>query len=156
MPLVNYKNGRFCEDHLGMAEICGIIPCGEPVTANHGVTCDRNTHQEWYSKYSQRFSRLSYPGVRRVIRRQQNSTPGAAPFTLNIEQQLPDLDDIPGNEVSHTFRARSGQYTVYRPFNGLVEYQSAGESVTTRKAHHKSSPSCPAYGKITKTSDPVL
>ncbi len=54
-----------------------------------GVTCDRNTHQEWYSKYSQRFSRLSYPGVRRVIRRQQNSTPGAAPFTLNIEQQLP-------------------------------------------------------------------
>ena len=107
MPLVNYKNGRFCEDHLGMAEICGIIPCGEPVTADNGVTCNSNAHREWYSKYLQRFSRLSYPGVRRVIRRQQNPTPGAAPFTLNIEQQLPDLDDIPGNEVSHTFRARS-------------------------------------------------
>ncbi|KIM77843.1 hypothetical protein PILCRDRAFT_76259, partial [Piloderma croceum F 1598] len=30
-PLVNYKNGRFCETHLDMRNICGIIPCGRPI-----------------------------------------------------------------------------------------------------------------------------
>ena len=34
------------------------------------MTCNDPAHEEWYHKYSQRFIRLSYLGVRRVIRRQ--------------------------------------------------------------------------------------
>ncbi|KAJ6610960.1 hypothetical protein B0H10DRAFT_2165952 [Mycena sp. CBHHK59/15] len=30
-PLVNYKNGRFCDVHINLQDICGIIPCGLPV-----------------------------------------------------------------------------------------------------------------------------
>lgn len=90
-----------------MSTLCGIIPCGQPTTPTTGVTCGNVAHQNWFRSYSKRFGRLSFPGVRRVIRRQNNPAPGANPFTLNIEQQLPNLGDTPGNEVSHTFRARS-------------------------------------------------
>ncbi|KAJ6617295.1 hypothetical protein B0H10DRAFT_2384459 [Mycena sp. CBHHK59/15] len=30
-PLVNYKNGRFCNVPINLQDICGIIPCGLPV-----------------------------------------------------------------------------------------------------------------------------
>ncbi|KAF9471637.1 hypothetical protein BDN70DRAFT_926075 [Pholiota conissans] len=106
-PLDNFKNGRFCVDHLNLRQICGIVPCGHPIASEGSVTCDDESHFQWHKRYIKRFNRLSYPGVRRVIRRQQNPPPGANPFNLNIEQQLPNLGDTPGNEVTHTFRARS-------------------------------------------------
>ncbi|KAJ7868423.1 hypothetical protein B0H13DRAFT_1897135 [Mycena leptocephala] len=74
--LVNYKNGRFCLDHLDMREICGIIP----------------------------FSRMSFPGVQRVIRRQLGDQPRfAAPNETgqdrpNLHPELPSLDGVPGLE----------------------------------------------------------
>lgn len=105
-PLSNYKNGWFCQNHLNMARLCGIIPCGVPA-AGTSPTCNNSSHQSWYSCYSQHFTQLSYPGMQQVIRCQQTTALGANPFTLNIEQNLPDLDDIPGNEVTHTFHARS-------------------------------------------------
>ncbi|KAF9470353.1 hypothetical protein BDN70DRAFT_909533 [Pholiota conissans] len=106
-PLDNFKNGRFCFNHLNLRQICGIIPCGRPTATEVSVTCDSNAHRQWHEKYMKRFNRLSYPGVRRVIRRQQNPSASANPFSLHIEQELPSLGNIPGNEVSHTFRARS-------------------------------------------------
>ncbi|KDR77843.1 hypothetical protein GALMADRAFT_65875 [Galerina marginata CBS 339.88] len=65
-PLVNYKNGRFCEDHLNLIGICGIIPCGHD----------------------------------------PNGPRPAAP-TLRVQDQLPNLQDLPGGQVVHTFRAKS-------------------------------------------------
>ncbi|KAJ6477754.1 hypothetical protein C8R45DRAFT_833555 [Mycena sanguinolenta] len=105
-PLVNYRNGRFCEVHLELAEKCGIVSCGQPVREVGALTCDNQTHMEWYRQYKNRFTRLSFPGVQRVIRRQQErgvATPSAR--TLRVE--LIPLGDLPGNEVVHTFKAGS-------------------------------------------------
>ncbi|KAJ7873631.1 hypothetical protein B0H14DRAFT_3083488 [Mycena olivaceomarginata] len=92
-PLVNYKNGRFCQVHLDLADLCGIIPCGRPV------------HQPG-QQYNNRFSRLSSPGVQRVIRRQQMAADnGGIIPALRVE--LGPLGDTPGDQVVHTFRAKS-------------------------------------------------
>ncbi|KAJ7883331.1 hypothetical protein B0H13DRAFT_2235402 [Mycena leptocephala] len=88
-PLVNYKNGRFCETHLPLRNVCGIIPCGQPVHSAGALTCNNQAHIDWHKQYNNRFHRLSFPRVQRVIRRQ------AA------------LGDISGENVVHTFRARS-------------------------------------------------
>ncbi|KAK7033866.1 hypothetical protein R3P38DRAFT_2917807 [Favolaschia claudopus] len=107
-PLVNYKNGRFCKDHLGMHNICGIIPCGRPLHSDEAVTCALESHREWHQKYLNRFSRLSFPGVQRVIRRQtqqQDETGTSSGPTLQAD--LPALDGVAGKDVIHTFRAGS-------------------------------------------------
>ncbi|KAJ7483156.1 hypothetical protein FB451DRAFT_1084306 [Mycena latifolia] len=107
-PLVNFKNGRFCRDHLEMRTICGIIPCGQPVVEGT-VTCHNQLHKDWHAKYLNRFSRLSFPGVQRVIRRQNqsNATPATGQGTApTFHSELPELNGTPGNEVVHTFRAR--------------------------------------------------
>ncbi|KAJ7206144.1 hypothetical protein B0H12DRAFT_1206100 [Mycena haematopus] len=110
-PLINYKNGRFCREHLSMRTICGIIPCGRDIHSDGAVTCDDPLHKDWHAKYLNRFSRLSFPGVQRVIRRQNLSNPtgnhdasGQGPA---LHSELPDLNGTPGNEVAHTFRART-------------------------------------------------
>ncbi|KAI0083552.1 hypothetical protein BDY19DRAFT_998461 [Irpex rosettiformis] len=111
-PLVNYKNGRFCKDHLPLEEVCGIIPCGRPVR-NGAKTCDLPAHRDWEVSWVARFKRLSFPGVRRVIRRQQGGFgthaladgPRAQGPVLHVE--LPSLGETSGNDVVHTFRARS-------------------------------------------------
>ncbi|KAI0698487.1 hypothetical protein BC835DRAFT_1228951, partial [Cytidiella melzeri] len=112
-PLVNYKNGRFCETHLQHAKYCGIIPCGRPV-ADDGPTCDDPTHQGWYKSWVNRFKRLSFPGVRRVIRRREHQQVVAEenggngePAGLPLRIDLPALGNVQGNQVVHTFRARS-------------------------------------------------
>ncbi|KAF8146196.1 hypothetical protein K438DRAFT_1910755 [Mycena galopus ATCC 62051] len=61
-PLVNYKNGRFCQTHMNLRDICGILPCGLPNDGVHGPT---------------------------------------------LQFSIADLDDTPGNEVVHTFKAKS-------------------------------------------------
>ncbi|KAJ7480983.1 hypothetical protein FB451DRAFT_1030862 [Mycena latifolia] len=109
--LVNYKNGRFCEDHLDMRDICGIIPCGRPIHSPGALTCDNQAHKDWYSQYLNRFSRLSFPGVQRVIRKQyagqsRFDTPQNGSTGPSLHATLPDLDGVSGAEVSHTFRAR--------------------------------------------------
>ncbi|KAJ6513218.1 hypothetical protein C8R45DRAFT_338553 [Mycena sanguinolenta] len=102
-PLVNYKNGRFCRDHLEMRTICGISPCGRTVHSEGAVTCNDQLHKDWHAKYLNRFSRMSFPGVQRVIREQHQSI-GAGP---TLHSELPELNGTPGNEVAHTFRART-------------------------------------------------
>ncbi|KAJ7708271.1 hypothetical protein B0H17DRAFT_1156060 [Mycena rosella] len=111
--LVNYKNGRFCEEHLDMHDICGIIPCGRPIHSPGALTCDDQAHKDWHSQYLDRFSRLSFPGVQRVIRKQlggqsrfnaPQTEPGDGP---SLRPTLPPLNGVPGAEISHTFRART-------------------------------------------------
>lgn len=116
LPLTDYKSGRFCELHSASSRICGIIPCGRPIALG-GPTCNNPGHQAWYVAYCNRFKRLSYPGVRRVIRRrdQHEAEPAAGepgnqdvqPGAPALEVQLPPLDGIPGHQVVHTFRART-------------------------------------------------
>ncbi|KAJ6525394.1 hypothetical protein B0H19DRAFT_971314 [Mycena capillaripes] len=109
--LVNYKNGRFCQDHLYMQALCGIIPCGRPIHSPGALTCDNQAHKDWHAKYLNRFSRMSFPGVQRVIRRQTGgesrfngpSEPEGGTPTLHAE--LPSLDGVVGAQFSHTFRA---------------------------------------------------
>ncbi|KAF7342706.1 hypothetical protein MSAN_02028500 [Mycena sanguinolenta] len=107
-PLVNYKNGRFCEVHLNLQEKCGIIPCGLPVRQVGALTCTTESHIEWERQYSARFFRLTFPGVRRVIRQQQgladNETAHGHGPTLRVS--LPALGDTPGDQVVHTFKAK--------------------------------------------------
>ncbi|KAJ6612428.1 hypothetical protein B0H10DRAFT_2280214 [Mycena sp. CBHHK59/15] len=52
-PLVKYKNGCFCKDHLEMGSVCRIIPCGQPVHSD--------------GAFLNQFSQLSFPGVQHVI-----------------------------------------------------------------------------------------
>ncbi|KAJ6474228.1 hypothetical protein C8R45DRAFT_1160429 [Mycena sanguinolenta] len=100
------ENGRFCEVHLNLADKCGIVACGRPVRETGALTCDDQAHVEWYSQYKKRFTRLSFPGVQRVVRRQKEraDTTTSAPV-LRVE--LNPLGDLPGNEVIHTFKAGS-------------------------------------------------
>ncbi|KAJ7465829.1 hypothetical protein B0H11DRAFT_1922105 [Mycena galericulata] len=109
-PLVNYKDGRFCEAHLNLRDVCGIIPCGRPVRHAGAVTCDAQSHIDWHRQYEGRFSRLSFPGVRRVIRRQQgladaNDANAATGPTLRVD--LSALGKTPGDQVVHTFKAKT-------------------------------------------------
>ncbi|KAJ7585586.1 hypothetical protein C8J56DRAFT_1052899 [Mycena floridula] len=108
--LVNYRNGRFCEEHSALSRICGIMPCGQPIHSQGARTCANADHHCWEQKYSARFARLSFPGVQRVIRRQaapQIEENGHQPVRFNPISTLPALGDIPGDRVSHTFRAKS-------------------------------------------------
>ncbi|KAJ7152119.1 hypothetical protein C8R46DRAFT_962436 [Mycena filopes] len=105
-PLVNYKDGRFCADHLNLRLVCGIIPYGRPVHLPGALTCDTPAHIDWHHQYSNRFGQLSFPGVQRVIRRQQElSDPAATGPSLRVE--LPALGDTPGDQVVHTFKAKT-------------------------------------------------
>ncbi|KAJ6464300.1 hypothetical protein C8R47DRAFT_1237731 [Mycena vitilis] len=106
--LVNYKDGRFCMDHLEMRSICGIIPCGRPVHSDGAVTCDSESHKAWHQKYQNRFGRLNFPGVQRVMRRQADQAAANAPQNgPSFHAELPELNGIAGENVVHTFRARS-------------------------------------------------
>ncbi|KAK7002137.1 hypothetical protein R3P38DRAFT_3326656 [Favolaschia claudopus] len=106
-PLVNYKNGRFCEGHLNLQNVCGIVPCGLPVRSPGALTCSTEPHIQWHREYNSRFARLSFPGVRRVIRRQQGHRNTGGNHGPTLEVSLPPLGDTPGNEVVHTFKAGS-------------------------------------------------
>lgn len=91
-----------------MANICGIVPCNQPVAQNQR-TCSNTAHQHWFKAYQDRFSRLEYPHTQRVIRRQQaqvqqRSTSNNSPL---LHVQLPELEGTAGNDVVHTFRART-------------------------------------------------
>ncbi|EJF55596.1 hypothetical protein DICSQDRAFT_73391 [Dichomitus squalens LYAD-421 SS1] len=105
-PLVDYRRGRFCEDHIDLQNVCGIVPCGRQVAPGE-VTCDLEAHRTWYRKWQARFTRMSFAGVQRVIRRQQAAPSNPGGHRPNLQVQLPPLADTPGHEVVHTFRAKT-------------------------------------------------
>ncbi|KAF8164581.1 hypothetical protein K438DRAFT_2066952 [Mycena galopus ATCC 62051] len=107
-PLVNYKDGPFCAAHLNLRSVCGIVPCGLPVRQPGALTCGTESHIQWHRQWANRFSRLSFPGVRRVIRRQQEQAehPGQN-HGPGLHISLPTLGDTPGDQVVHTFKAKS-------------------------------------------------
>ncbi|KAJ7642553.1 hypothetical protein B0H17DRAFT_1163931 [Mycena rosella] len=110
IPLYNYKNGCFCETHLDLRNTCGIVPCGRLVHQPGALTCDTPAHIAWQKMYENRFSRLSFPGVQRVIRRQQAAAEeGSAQQTHgpSLRVQLQALGDTPGDQVVHTFKAKT-------------------------------------------------
>ncbi|KAF7358344.1 hypothetical protein MVEN_00884000 [Mycena venus] len=108
-PLYNYKNGRFCETHLQLAGTCGIIPCGLPVQHPGALTCSTQSHIDWHKQYENRFGRLSFPGVQRVIRQQQEVGEGSiqTPQGPSLRVQLQALGNTPGGDVLHTVKAKS-------------------------------------------------
>lgn len=118
-PLVNFKNGRFCEAHLEIfGGLCGIIPCGRPVSHRGSVTCDDPAHVAWYNGWASRFGRLKYANVRRVIRQQRQAADvlGGPHFPdanavedgrPHLRVRLPNLGDVSGDQVVHLFRART-------------------------------------------------
>lgn len=92
------------------------MPCGRSISAPGALTCDDPVHRDWQKKYAARFSRLSYPGVRRVIRRQTDraasneqvrTNNGGAQPTMQVYGRLPAMHETPGDQVVHTFRAKS-------------------------------------------------
>ncbi|KAJ7126663.1 hypothetical protein C8R46DRAFT_926922 [Mycena filopes] len=106
-PLVNYKNGCFCEDHLQMRDICGIIPCGQGIHSPGALTCNDQSHIDWHKRYEDRFHRLSFPGVQRVIRRQNGEDSVSGIQGPSLQVQLQALGDTAGDKVVHTFKAKS-------------------------------------------------
>ncbi|KAJ7348439.1 hypothetical protein DFH08DRAFT_808179 [Mycena albidolilacea] len=105
-PLMNYKNGRFCKDHHEMGSVCGIVACGRPVSEGT-VTCNNESHREWHRKYLNRFGRLSFPGVQRVIRRQAAGEAAGLQPGPALHSELPELNGVAGDNVLHTFRAKT-------------------------------------------------
>ncbi|KAJ7844841.1 hypothetical protein B0H13DRAFT_2239147 [Mycena leptocephala] len=71
-PLVNYKNGRFCKDHLEMSSIL------------------HSAGAEWHQKYLNRFSRLSFPGQNEANMPQTGPT---------LHSELPDLQGTAGDNT---------------------------------------------------------
>ena len=80
------------------------------------MTCARPTHVAWFKAWAGRFGRVSYPSVRRAIRQQRQNAAGLGQANpgghvgnhqLELRIHLPPLDDIPGDEISHTFRAQT-------------------------------------------------
>lgn len=57
-PLVNYKDGRFCQPHLNLRDVCGIVPCGLPVCHPGALTYATESHIRWQRQYENRFPRL--------------------------------------------------------------------------------------------------
>ncbi|KAJ7048313.1 hypothetical protein C8F01DRAFT_1380331 [Mycena amicta] len=109
-PLVNYKNGRFCAAHLNLKQVCGIVPCGRPICSPDALTCNDQAHTNWHKQYNDRFHRLSFPGVRRVIRRQREAAEDGTNVEASgpsLQVQLQSLGDTPGDKVVHTFKART-------------------------------------------------
>ncbi|KAJ7937837.1 hypothetical protein B0H13DRAFT_1465837, partial [Mycena leptocephala] len=95
-PLKRYEHYADCLIKLHM------------VTADGAVTCDDDSHKDWHQKYLNRFSRLSFPGVQRVIRRQAGRNDANVPLTgPTLHSELPELNGTAGDSVAHTFRARS-------------------------------------------------
>ncbi|KAI1784902.1 hypothetical protein LXA43DRAFT_1119741 [Ganoderma leucocontextum] len=89
-PLIDYRQGRFCADHLEARGGCGIVACGQPAEPGE-VTCDLNTHHTWYSQWQQQAPANAEEGGHRP----------------SLQVQLPALEGTPGNEVVHTFRAKT-------------------------------------------------
>jgi hypothetical protein len=87
------KNGRFCQAHLNLREVCGIIPCKRPVHSPGALTCDTQSHIYWHQN---RFSWLFFPGVWRVIRRQHETGEATGHFEWN---SLPSVISL-GTELS--------------------------------------------------------
>lgn len=83
------------------------MPCGREVHTGGALTCDRLDHKVWYRRWQARFTRLSFPGVQWVIRRQRAAPQENIGGPPELRVQLPPLDGIPGNEVVHTFRAQT-------------------------------------------------
>ncbi|KAF7797854.1 hypothetical protein EIP86_009060 [Pleurotus ostreatoroseus] len=64
----------------------------------------------WYDEWAGRFARLSYPGVRRVVRQQRRMAEEAGntgPGFPEHRVQLPALGNVEGQDVVHTFRAQT-------------------------------------------------
>ncbi|KAJ6466818.1 hypothetical protein C8R45DRAFT_1064001 [Mycena sanguinolenta] len=109
-PLYNYKNGRFCETHLDLRKKCGIRPCDREICSPDALTCDDPAHISWHKQYEDRFHRLSFPGVQQVIRRQmgvEGEEQSHAVRGPSLHVQLQALGETPGDQVVHTFKARS-------------------------------------------------
>ncbi|KAF9061036.1 hypothetical protein BDP27DRAFT_1385439 [Rhodocollybia butyracea] len=105
-PLVNYKNGRFCLTHLALQDQCRIVSCGRPV--QHGaVVCSDPAHIAWHQAYLNCFHRISFPGVQRVMRRQNRSTGGEGGDGIQCRVNLPSLPGAENETVSHTFQGKS-------------------------------------------------
>lgn len=151
-PLVNYKNGRFCQVHLDLADLCGIIPCGRPVHQPGALTCDNQLHIAWQQQYNNRFSCLSFPGVQRVICRQQMAADNSGIIPA-LRVELGPLGDTPGDQVVHTFREKS-IYCLQK-----VQWACASPSdevnVTGQRALLKFSPFLIEFGWTTPSRSPV-
>ncbi|KAJ7767935.1 hypothetical protein DFH07DRAFT_736594, partial [Mycena maculata] len=106
-PLVSYKNGQFCKVQLNLCDVCGIVPVGS-VRNPGALTCATESHIQWQRQYDNRFSRLSFPGVQRVIRRQHGlEETGHGVHSPTLAVSLPTLGETPGDQVVHTFKAKS-------------------------------------------------
>lgn len=77
------------------------------------LTCSNAEHKVYHQRWVNRFGRLGYQGVRRVVRHQraaeENGT-GQQDNTqpiLHPQAQLPAIGGTPGHEVVNTFRAGS-------------------------------------------------
>lgn len=75
------------------------------------MTCAAQAHKNWYEQWATRFSRLTYPKVRRVIRQQRQAEAEGnvahGPTIRSLRVELPPLDEVSGADVVHTFRAQS-------------------------------------------------
>lgn len=129
---MNYRNGRFCEDHiLQWTGICGIIPCGRPVHTPGALTCDNPSHKSWHKAYSERFKRLNFPGVQRVMRKKRRQMEIHRAF-----RSIFPLSRIILMTTSSTLSERSLS-TAFKQFNGLVVHRLDGANATKVKACRK-------------------
>src|SRR6266481_6299336 len=82
---------------------CGIIPCGQPIEAAGTLTCNNPTHKAYYQRWLSRFGRLSYQGVKRVVRHQRAAEGEPLNGHPELHPQLPAIGNTPGDEVVQTF-----------------------------------------------------
>ncbi|KAJ7703508.1 hypothetical protein B0H17DRAFT_1127143 [Mycena rosella] len=71
------------------------------------LTCDKQSHIDWKHQYKNKFSRMSFPGVHHVIRRQQEHADGNTATGPSLRVELSSLGDTPGDGVVHTFKVKT-------------------------------------------------
>ncbi|KAG9030081.1 hypothetical protein FS837_003375, partial [Tulasnella sp. UAMH 9824] len=95
-PPLDFKQSRFCDEHAAYNQICGFAGCHDRVAEGSKV-CGRQTHQEFYRKWSARFGRTSVYSVSRAKERRtlNNQTP-ALP-----QAPLPPMPTLPADDCQN-------------------------------------------------------
>jgi hypothetical protein len=70
-PLVNYKKGRFCQEHIdqGQVDICSLNNCQNAIAEPGALTCGQPEHLAFYQAWKSRYGHANFHGVYRAIKK---------------------------------------------------------------------------------------
>ncbi|KAF8512191.1 hypothetical protein JB92DRAFT_2723848 [Gautieria morchelliformis] len=103
--LLNYRDGRFCEEHIALGGICGVNGCELAGTNQDAMTCGNADHMEVFTQWQGRFFRESFLGIHRGLGvcRALHPQHQVGIVRVHRPQDMWNPEDL---DVGHTFRVR--------------------------------------------------